>query len=338
MDKTIDRIVITGGSAEERQSAISTIVRPFLAKGYTVFTVPNSMEELEQSGITPEVLRSPEAFVTSCLELQFAREYVESRAAAAAPGQKVLIICDGGAMDSTALLGAEEWEALLAQHGLGEAALRDSYDAVFCLADDPESTQKAADAWAGNPHLRIIEWKDAEYVQDRLVKEICAHLGDPEPLEIERRYLIRYPDLAWLTAQHGCRAVQIEQAYLQDGVRLRKRGGQDGYIYFETVKRGEGARRLEMERRISEEEYRRLLAEAGGSIRWIRKTRYCLVYEAQYLEIDVYPFWKDKAILEVELLHEDDAVEIPPEIHVIRDVTGDSAYSNYALSQLESAQ
>ena len=31
----------------------------------------------------------------------------------------------------------------------------------------------------------------------------------------------------------------------------------------------------------------------------IRKTRYCVVYENQYIEIDVFPFSKDKAILEI---------------------------------------
>ena len=31
----------------------------------------------------------------------------------------------------------------------------------------------------------------------------------------------------------------------------------------------------------------------------IRKTRYCLTYESQYFEIDIYPFWNDKAIVEI---------------------------------------
>lgn len=336
MDKNIDRIVITGSDAKTREAAITSIVPSFLAKGYTVFTVGNSMQELERSGVTPEVLRSPEAFVTAGLELQFAREYIFTRAAATALSQKVLIICDGGAMDIAAVLGGELFEEFLSALGVTKTALRDSYDAVFCL------DSAASDIWVGSPHLRTVYLEDPGSAKERLTAEICAVLGDPEPIEIERRYLISCPDMDWLRSQRGCQAVEIEQAYCEDqdgtDIRLRKRGGSGGYIYFETIKRGEGARRLEIERRIPQSEYRKLIRQADSAIRWIRKTRYCLVYNGQYLEIDVYPFWKDKAMLEVELLHEDQTVEIPPEIHVIRDVTGDPAYSNYALSQPEGAK
>lgn len=45
--------------------------------------------------------------------------------------------------------------------------------------------------------------------------------------------------------------------------------------------------------------------------RQIRKDRYCLTYENQYFEIDVYPFWNDKAILEIELSDEKSRHQIP---------------------------
>lgn len=34
----------------------------------------------------------------------------------------------------------------------------------------------------------------------RLLAEIRTALGEPEPLEIERKYLIAYPDVQWLEA------------------------------------------------------------------------------------------------------------------------------------------
>jgi CYTH domain-containing protein len=48
--------------------------------------------------------------------------------------------------------------------------------------------------------------------------------------------------------------------------------------------------------------------DADPSCRPIRKTRYCLTYKNQYFEIDVYPFWNDKAIIEIE--QSDEGAEI----------------------------
>lgn len=44
----------------------------------------------------------------------------------------------------------------------------------------------------------------------------------------------------------------------------------------------------EIERRLSQGEYPKLLMEADTTKRPIRKTRYCLTYENQYFEIDIY--------------------------------------------------
>ena len=64
----------------------------------------------------------------------------------------------------------------------------------------------------------------------------------------------------------------------------------------------------------------------------IRKTRYCLTYENQYFEIDVYPFWNDKAIVEIELSDENTEVVFPEQIKVIKEVTDDEAYKNASLA------
>ena len=64
----------------------------------------------------------------------------------------------------------------------------------------------------------------------------------------------------------------------------------------------------------------------------IRKERYCLTYDNQYLEIDVYPFWKNQAILEAEVNDEEVRIRLPEEIRVIREVTGDPAYKNASLA------
>ena len=77
-----------------------------------------------------------------------------------------------------------------------------------------------------------------------------------------------------------------------------------------------------------------MLMDADTEIHQIRKTRYCLTYEKTYYEIDVYPFWDDKAIVEVELKDESEKVEFPSFIKVIKEVTSDKNYKNHSLAKI----
>ena len=91
-------------------------------------------------------------------------------------------------------------------------------------------------------------------------------------------------------------------------------------------------KRLELERRLTQREYLALLMEADPALRPIRKTRYCLTWKEQYFEIDVYPFWKDQAILEIELSDENAEIRFPKELKILREVTGDEAFTNRSLA------
>lgn len=75
--------------------------------------------------------------------------------------------------------------------------------------------------------------------------------------------------------------------------------------------------------------------DADTTKRQIRKNRYCLTYENQYFEIDIYPFWDDKAIVEIELSDENAEITFPEQIHVIKEVTEDEAYKNASLAQIK---
>jgi CYTH domain-containing protein len=50
-------------------------------------------------------------------------------------------------------------------------------------------------------------------------------------------------------------------------------------------------------------------------------------------ELDIYPFWNDKAILEVELENENQNVDIPDFLELIEEVTNDNRYTNYSLAK-----
>lgn len=155
--------------------------------------------------------------------------------------------------------------------------------------------------------------------------------------EIERKYLIRRPAEAWLEA--NCQGTDIIQTYLKTEApghsdRVRRRAGKNGVVYTHTVKRRiTDLRREEQEREISETEYLSLLQRADPERRSIEKRRYVLAYDGKEFEIDVYPFWQDKAVMEIELSEETEAVKLPPEIEIIRDVTADRRYTNAALAR-----
>ena len=174
----------------------------------------------------------------------------------------------------------------------------------------------------------------------RLIAEVSSFLGEPEPYEIERKFLIEYPDVKALESNPNCKRVEIIQTYLTspegEETRVRQRGENGNFIYFKTTqKKVDDVKRVEIESRLSKDEYLSLLMEADPQKRPIRKTRYCLTYGTHYFEIDIYPFWHDKAIMEIELSDENDEVKFPEFIKIIKEVTDDESYKNSSLAKIK---
>jgi CYTH domain-containing protein len=194
-------------------------------------------------------------------------------------------------------------------------------------------------AWTGHPHLRVIDNStNFEEKLKRLIAEMQHFLGEPEPYEIERRFLIRYPDVKKLEALPNCRKVEIIQTYLKakdgDELRIRQRGENGSYIYYKTLKHTvTPLKRVEIEENLTQDEYLQLLMEADPALHQIRKTRYCLTYENQYFKIDVYPFWNDRALMEIELRDEKETVRFPGQVEIIKEVTDDGNYNSRSLAQ-----
>ena len=362
-DMLIRKIVITGGPCGGKTTALSWIANNLPQKGYRVLFVPETATELIGGGLTPWGCGTNLDYQRCQMELQLEKERLFERGARTMPADKVLIVCDRGAMDNKAYMTDLEFLRLCEELGTSEVGLRDRYDAVFHLVtaakgaleayttannaartETPEQAAALDDkliaAWTGHPHFRIID--NAGSFEDklkRLLHEILSFLGEPEPLEIERKFLIRYPDVKWLETRPSCRRVEISQTYLTaapgEEIRIRQRGADGSYYYYETVKKPlDGLKRVEIERRLTQKEYLRRLMDADPNKRTIRKTRYCLMYEGQYFEIDLFPFWSDRALCEIELSDETAAVTLPPELKVIREVTDDPAYRNAALAEI----
>ncbi len=362
INKSINKIVITGGPCAGKSTALSWIQNAFTQKGYTVFFIGESATELINSGINFDACKNVINFQTALMSLQREKEKIYYELAKKLDN-KVLIVCDRGMLDSKAYVSSLEFQCILNTLETNEIELRDNYDAVFHLVSAAkgaeefytlennsarkESVKEAAlvddkiiSAWTGHPHLRIIDNStDFEGKIQRLISEISSFLGEPEPYEIEKKYLIEYPNIKELEKMDNCEKVEIIQTYLtsenDEEVRIRQRGKNGNYIYYKTVKKTlSDIKRIEKEKRLTKEEYLNLLMNADPKYRQIRKTRYCLTYDKTYYEIDVYPFWNDKAILEVEVRDEFQKVNMPPFINIIKDVTSDSKYKNHSLAKI----
>ena len=359
----IHKIVITGGPCAGKTTGMSWIQNAFTKLGYRVLFVPETATELITGGVTPITCGKNLDYQICQMRLQMEKERIFEYASKTMPDEKILIVCDRGTMDNRAYMNDLEFTQVLNALETNEIQLRDSYDAVFHLVtaakgaerfytlanneartETPEQARGIDDkliaAWTGHPHLRVIDNSgDFNDKLKRLIAEIRSFLGEPAPLEIERKFLIKYPDIRWLETQASCRKVDIIQTYLtangDDELRIRQRGENGSYIYYKTLKRRiSDTTRTEIEQRLSQEDYLRLLMEADPTKRPIRKTRYCLTYDNQYFEIDVYPFWSDKAIVEIELSDENAEIHLPKELKIIKEVTDDPSYQNAALASI----
>ncbi len=164
-------------------------------------------------------------------------------------------------------------------------------------------------------------------------------LFTPEKHEIEHKYLIAMPDIAALSKMPHCRRLSMVQTYLLaktgETHRVRKITEGETVTYTETRKRRlSDLHAMEAERNISGAEYEARLTLADPARAPIEKVRYCLPHGARTLEIDVYPFWQDRAILEVEVASEGETVTLPPFIRVLLEVTEDKRYKNVNLAKI----
>ena len=359
----ISRIVITGGPCAGKSTAMSWIQKEFTKLGYHVIFINESATELINAGVNMNACASKLEFQKAIMELQRKKEEIYYQAALKMNKEKILLICDRGTLDSKAYVNDLEFQNLLRVSNTNEIELRDNYDAVFHLVtaakgareyytldNNPargesveeaiKADEKILQAWMGHPHLRVIDKStDFNTKLQRLMNEITSFLGEPEPYEIERKYLIEFPDLKLLDEMKNCNKVNIIQTYLlsdkNEEVRVRQRGIDGNYIYYKTIKKKvSGIKRLEIEKRLTKDQYLELLMNQDPNYKQIKKTRYCLMYNDVYYEIDVFPFWNDKAIMEVELKDENDMVEFPPFINIIKEVSDDDEYKNHSLARI----
>ncbi|MBE6740098.1 MAG: hypothetical protein E7565_07260 [Ruminococcaceae bacterium] len=152
--------------------------------------------------------------------------------------------------------------------------------------------------------------------------------------EIERKFLIKYPDINKLLDNPLCRVLKMEQFYLQGGGRVRKIEENGKITYIKTVKKHiTDIKREEKEWEIEEEEYIKEIGNKAFGTNIIKKTRYAYPFYDLIFEIDLFPFWNDRAFLEIELNDETQEFIVPEFLKIIKEVTADKRYNNSSLAR-----
>ena len=113
----------------------------------------------------------------------------------------------------------------------------------------------------------------------------------------------------------------------EEKIVLRKEN--DKNFYYNVNKSGKN----KFKKTTSADEYINKLEDENNRFYHIYKDRYYYEYDSRCIKIDVFPFWDDKAILEVDLLNERENVKLPKNIKVIEDVTDNINYKNYYLAE-----
>lgn len=360
MSKQIHTIAITGGPCAGKTTAINYLQRKLEDFGFTVIVVSEVATELINSGLTPKRIQRID-FQRELLDHMIEKENRWKRLAASMDTDKVVILCDRGAVEIAAYTSQEEYDEVLRDSGHNVTGIRDGrYDAVIFLnsvaVDAPsfytcenntartESLEEARqlnartlEVWVGHPHLRVIDNStDLQGKLKRILQAVCRSIGIPDPLEIERKFLVSGNNIV-ANLPKPVQSVEIIQHYLRNTSRAKERvraRGQNGdFIYFHTIKQDiRSGVRTEIERRIGIEEYTELLRRADTRLGVIRKVRYCFLWKNQYFELDVFENPNNLTLLEIELAEEGAKVILPDFMNLV-EVTNDPRFSNYQMAR-----
>lgn len=357
--KSITKIVITGGPCAGKSTGMSYLSQKLEELGYKVIIMSETATEFITSGCMPGKNISLYDFEEILLKSQLAREAMYIETAEKVTSKKVVLLFDRGAMDMKAYLDDASWNDLLEDTGLSPVSLRDErYDAVIHLRtaalgaekfytqenniarletieEAIEADRKTLEAWIGHAHLHVIDNStNFEHKVKRVFGSVLSTLGEPIPMEIERKYLVA-PSLDYASIPFPYQVTDIQQAYLPHGYRIRRRSEQSVSTYTKTYKTDTDnpAIRFEKEEMISARTYRELMLTRLQDIPILHKTRICFVYKEQYFELDIFRD-KDLIMLEIELTEEQKVVHLPEWLPIIREVTNDRSFRNEEIAKL----
>lgn len=359
-------IVFTGGPCGGKSTILPLAKQWLEDHGCTVGILSETATEVIGGGFSPMSPLWPTTlrFQQHLLRYQMDREDRYFNMLESFDMERTVLLCDRGVLDSMAYIGREQYLEMLMQMRFKLSDLRDRYTSVihltsaargapdfYTLANNAarsETAEQAAElderieqAWLGHPHFSMIDNQTnfSDKVR-RALSALARVLHVPQPLEIERKYLVH----SWKMPIKGYVSVEITQDYLipteeEPERRVRKRvlDGSASYFYTSKVQTARPGVRVEHERQIDLGHYERLLKEGDPRSNTIRKDRLCFLFAGKHLELDVFrdikgPDGNVLKLLEVELGDIDENVELPLDWQV-EDVTGQKEYSNAYLAR-----
>lgn len=367
--KVIVKIATTGGPCGGKTTVLTQAAEILQDMGVALVIVPELATEYMTHGIVCGKTISPNDFQEAILLGTLEREYRYVEIAKRMKCNKIVIVSDRGCMDGMAYTSRKKFTDLALKHGYDLSQISASlYKAVIHLrslaCEFPEmytcannearretvEEAKVLDAktesvWLSHPHLRIIGnvGVDKKLISlkektNLFVAEIARILGIPQPLEIERKFVLKgIPKLP-----KKCEQVEIVQYYLktengEERLRIRSWNGSSVYYRTQKVDIAPGVR-TEKESIITPTEFGELIRLADPLMRPIKKTRYTFVYNNQYFELDVFKdFHEGLRLLEIEITDMNDNVTVPSFVGEYEDVTDDPRYSNAALARAKTA-
>jgi CYTH domain-containing protein len=279
-------------------------------------------------------------------------------------GQKSVVLCDRGVMDTSAYMSKAAFRRMLDQVGLSDIAAKEGrYHGVIHLVtaadgaekfygsetnatrrENPEEAreidQKIRAAWIGHPYLSVIDNSTSFSDKVKKVLDCVLHLvGEPTPGIAKRKFLVSFaPEELPVDFQ----TYDVEHDYLisTDATqqRLRRRGKNGRYTFTLTTRysKSEDGQRVETRRVLTEKEHESLVNSQKDPERMtVKKQRRSFLYERQYFELDLYLQPKTGLLLLEGSMDPTLEPNLPPFLQVEREVTKSPEFSMFALAKLD---
>ncbi|RVE54786.1 hypothetical protein evm_000553 [Chilo suppressalis] len=323
--KIVYKLVLTGGPCGGKTTGQSRLSTFFENLGWKVFRVPETATVLLSGGIKfadlspDEALKFQENLLKTMIQLE--NTFFELGRTCQ---RNCLIICDRGAMDASAFISKEKWEALLSSNNWNSVELRDNrYNHIVHMvsaangAEDFYSTEdhacrsegvelareldyNAAASWIGHPYFDVIDNStDFDKKMNRLIACVCQKIGidTGDRLNVnskKRKFLVKsplVPDAEFPAFQD----FDVVHNYLQSDVRkaqvrLRKRGQKGHWSYIHTIRKFHptNGQSVEVRTQLSHRDYLNMLQQRDDAHLTIYKKRRCFIYNNQYYQLDIY--------------------------------------------------
>ena len=235
------RVVLTGGPCGGKTTALARLSSYLRERGFEVIMVPEAFTLLCSNGLQLEYFGTEGMDLViqgAVLDLQEAMED-SMETILKARGKPAVLLCDRGAMDAVAYMGAERFEKLLKSRDREIAYVREGrYNAVFHMvtaadgaqqfytlenndarSETPEEAivmdQKTQKAWIGHSRLLVLDNStDFEGKMQRLIESMAKLVGLPTNLSrSSAKFILRGPpDLSKFTVEYHM--FEVEKVYL----------------------------------------------------------------------------------------------------------------------------